>query len=101
MEGKWIINHRRKTQQTSHLTKGNDEAAHSLLLAGEADVVGGDEHLAQDVSLVEGRPESAVRVSVQLLILRQAKQRTVALALGSGIQVPCGDTQAGVVIQWC
>lgn len=51
-------------QKATCLSQWDNEAAQSLLLAGEADVVGGDKHLSQDVHLVKGGPQSAVCVSV-------------------------------------
>lgn len=71
----------------AHLPQGYDEVAGVLLLAGEADVVAGDEHLAWDVKLVEWSPQGAARVAVQALIPRQPERGPVALVLGSGIQV--------------
>lgn len=75
----------------TRLSQGDDEAAQRLFLAGEADVVGGNEHLPQDVHLVEGSPQGAVRVSVQFFVFGQTEERPVTLALGSGIQVPAGQ----------
>ena len=72
----------------THLSEGDDEAAQGLLLAGKADVVGGDKHLAQNVHLVEGGPEGAVCVPVQLLVFGQAEERPVPLTLGPCIQIP-------------
>lgn len=71
-----------------HLSEGDDEAAHSLLLAGETDVVGGDKHLAQDVHLVEGGPEGAICVPVQFLIFGEAEECPVSLAFGPCVEVP-------------
>lgn len=71
----------------AHLPQGYDEVAGILLLAGEADVVGGDEHLTGDVQLAEWRPQGAGRVAVQALIPRQAERGPVTLILGSGIQI--------------
>ena len=61
-----------------------------LLLAGEADVVAGDKHLAGDVQLVEWGPQGTARVAVQALVPGQPKCGTVALVLGSSIQVSGG-----------
>lgn len=61
-----------------------------LLLAGEADVVAGDKHLARDVQLVEWGPQRTARVAVQALVPGQPKRGTVALILGSSIQVSGG-----------
>lgn len=72
------------------LPQRDDEAAQRLFFTGEADVVGGNEHLSQDVHLVEGGPQGAVRVPVQFFIFGQSEERPVTLALGSGIQVPAG-----------
>lgn len=75
-------------QTQTYLSEGDDEAAHGLLFTGEADVVGGDEHLAQDVHLVERSPQRAVCVSVQLLVFRQTEQRAVSFTFSPGIQIP-------------
>lgn len=75
-------------QWLTYLSEGDDEAAHGLLLTGETDVVGGDKHLAQDVHLVEGGPEGAICVPVQLLVFGQAEECPVSLALGPCVQVP-------------
>lgn len=79
-----------RSKHATHLTQGDDEATRRLFLAGEADVVGGNEHLSQDVHLVKGGPQGAVRVSVQFLIFGQTEKRAVSLALGSRIQIPKG-----------
>lgn len=71
----------------THLPQGDDEAAQRLLLAGEADVVGGDKHLSQDVYLVKGSPQGAVCVPIQFFIFGQTKEGPVTLALGSCIQI--------------
>lgn len=71
----------------AHLSQGYDEVAGILLLAGEADVVAGDEHLARDVQLAEGRPQGAARVAVQALGPRQPECGPVELILGPCIQV--------------
>lgn len=76
--------------KTPHLSQRDDEAAQRLFLAGEADVVGGDKHLSQDVHLVKGCPQGAARVSVQFFVFGQAEECPVALALCSGIQIPTG-----------
>lgn len=70
-----------------HLTQGDDEAAQRLLLAGEADVVGGHKHLAQDVHLVKRRPQRAICVSIQFFVFGQTEERPVTLALCSRIQI--------------
>ena len=72
----------------AHLSEGYDEIAEVFLPAGEADVVVGDEELTGDVHLGEGGPQSAVRVSVQPLLLGQTEQGAVPLVLGPGVQVP-------------
>lgn len=74
-------------QIQTYLSQGDDEAAHCLLFTGEADVVGGDEHLAQDVHLIERSPQRAVCVSVQLLVFRQAKQRAVSFTFSPGVEI--------------
>ena len=61
-----------------------------LLLAGEADVVAGDKHLAGDMQLVERGPQGTARVAVQALISGQPERGTVAFVLGSGVQVSGG-----------
>lgn len=70
-----------------HLTQGDDETAQRLLLAGEADVVGGHKHLPQDVHLVKRRPQRAVCVSVQFFVFGQTEESSVALALRSRVQI--------------
>lgn len=75
-------------QTQTYLSEGDDEAANGLLFTGEADVVGGDEHLAQDVHLVERSPQRAVCVSIQLLVFRQAEQRAVSFTFSPGVQIP-------------
>lgn len=75
----------------TYLSQRDDQAAQCLFFAGEADVVGGNKHLPQDVHLVEGSPQGAVRVSVQFFVFGQTEERSVTLALGSGIQVPAGQ----------
>lgn len=77
----------------SYLSEGDDEAAHGLLFTGEADVVGGDEHLPQDVHLVERSPQRAVRVSVQLLVFRETEQRAVSFTFSPGVQIPEMNTE--------
>lgn len=72
---------------TPHLSQGDDEAAQRLLLAGEADVVGGNKHLSQNVYLVKGSPQGAVCVPIQFFIFGQTEQRPVTLALGSRVQI--------------
>ena len=71
----------------AHLPQRNDETARVFLLAGKADVVIGDEHLAGDVQLVKRRPQGAARVAIQPLVFGKSECGPVALVLGSGIQV--------------
>lgn len=71
----------------TYFTEWNYEAAEVFLLAGEADVVCGDKHLAQNVHLVKGSPEGAVGVAIQLLIFGQPEKGTVSFTLRPGIQV--------------
>lgn len=75
-------------QTQTYLSEGDDEAANGLLFTGEADVVRGDEHLAKNVHLVERSPQRAVRVSVQLLVFRQAEQCAVPFTFSPGVQIP-------------
>ena len=72
---------------TTHLTQGDDEAAQRLLLAGEANVVGGNEHLSKDVHLVKRSPQSAICVSIQFFIFGQTEECPVTLTLRSRIQI--------------
>lgn len=65
-----------------------------LFLAGKADVVAGDKHLARDVQLVEWGPQGAACVAVQALVPGQPERGTVALVLGSSVQVS-GETKVG------
>ena len=71
----------------THLSQRDDEAAQRLLFTGEADIVGGNKHLPQNVHLVKGGPQGAVCVSVQFLIFGQTEERPVSLALSSRIQI--------------
>lgn len=48
----------------AYLPEWNYEAAEVFLLAGEADVVCGDEHLTQNVPFVKRSPEGAVGVAI-------------------------------------
>lgn len=67
----------------AHLPQGYDEVAAVLLLAGKADVVAGDEHLAGAVQLVERGPQGAACVAVQALVPGQPEHGPVVLVLGS------------------
>lgn len=67
----------------AHLPQGYDEVAAALLLAGKADVVTGDEHLAGGVQLAERSPQGAAGVAVQALVPGQPERGSVALVLGS------------------
>lgn len=58
-----------------------------LGLAGKADVVVGNKHLARNMHLVERCPQGTVCMSIQALILGQPESGTVALIFGSSIQV--------------
>lgn len=78
----------------AHLSQGYDGVAGIPLLAGEADVVAGDEHLARNMQLAERGPQGTARVAVQALILGQPERGPVPLILGSGIQVS-GETKVG------
>ena len=71
----------------AHLPQRYDETARVFLLAGKADVVIGDEHLAGDVQLVKRCPQSAARVAIQPLVFGKPERGPVALVLGSGVQV--------------
>lgn len=71
----------------AYLPQRNDETARVFLLAGKADVVIGDEHLAGDVQLVKRRPQGAARVAIQPLVFGKPERGPVALVLGSGVQV--------------
>lgn len=61
---KVLLSNETYLDRLTHLTQGDDEATQCLFLAGEADVVGGNKHLSQDVHLVKGGPQGAVCVSV-------------------------------------
>lgn len=78
-----------------YLSEGDDELTQILLSAVEADVVVGDEQLADHVHLGERRPQRTVRVSVQTLVLRQPKHRPVSLVLRPRIKVPVATTGSG------
>lgn len=69
----------------AHLPQGYDEVAAVLLLAGKADVVAGDEHLAGDVQLVEWSPQGAACVAIQVFVSGQSEHGPVILVLGSCI----------------
>lgn len=81
-----------KTNRLTHLTQRDDEATQCLFLAGEADVVGGDKHLSQDVHLVKGGPQGTVGVSIQFFIFGQTEECPVTFTFRSRIQVPKGCT---------
>lgn len=75
-------------QSVTHLSERDDQTAAGLLFTGEADVISGDEHLSEDVHLVEGGPQRAARVTVQFLVFRQAEKGPVSLAFRPGVQIP-------------
>lgn len=77
-----------RVDPTSDLSQRDYELTQVLLLAAEADVVVGDIQLSHHVHLGKGRPQCAIRVSVQPLVLGQPKGRAVALVLRPGVQVP-------------
>lgn len=74
--------------RNSHLPERNDEMTGLLCLAGKTDVIVGNKHLARNMHLVEWCPQGTVCMSIQPFILGQPESGTVALILGSSIQVP-------------
>lgn len=77
----------------AHLSERDDELTQVFLSAVEADVVVGDEKLSHHVHLSERRPQRAVRVSVQTLVLRQTKHHAITLVLRPGVQIPAAKTR--------
>lgn len=78
--------------KNAYLSKWYDKLTQVFLSAGETDVVVGDEHLSDHMHLSEGRPQSAVCVTIQPFILRQAEQSSVSLIFSSCVQVPKNKT---------
>lgn len=74
------------------LSERDDQLTQVFLSAVEADVVVGDEQLSDHVHLSERRPQCAVRVSVQTLVLHQTEHRPVPFVLCPGVQVPAAPT---------
>lgn len=70
------------------LSEWDNQTASGFLFTSEADIIGGDEHLSEDVHLVEGSPQGTIGVTVQLLIFGKAEKRPVSFAFSPGIQIP-------------
>ena len=70
-----------------YLSEWDDELTQVLLSAVEADVVVGDEQLSDHVHLSKRRPQRAVCVSIQALVLRQPEHCPVPLILCPGVKI--------------
>lgn len=77
----------------SYLSEWDDELTQVFFSAVKTDVVIGDEQLSNHVHLSERRPQRAVRVSVQTLVLGQPEHRPVPFILRPRIQIPAATPQ--------
>lgn len=82
----------RLQEELVYLSEGDDQLTQVLFSAVETDVVVGDVQLSNHVHLCERRPERAIGVAVQPLVLRQSEHQPVTLILCPRIQVSAAAT---------
>lgn len=83
----WTLKSERLQEELVYLSEGDDQLTQVLFSAVETDVVVGDEQLSNHVHLCERRPERAVCVPVQTLVLCQPEHQPVPLILCPRVQV--------------
>lgn len=70
-----------------YLSKGDDQLTHIFFSTIKTDVVVGDEQLSDHMHLCKRCPQSAARMSIKALVLRQPEHGPISLVLSTCVQI--------------